>query len=120
MPQHITPGLDPRAADPRPNLLELPKVDLRVKVGGKVLPVVSGIDIDNIDRLNRVQVMLDRQGRVGIDNARIKTRAQDRRDPRLSALIPARPLIVGVPRRIFTDLVRILMNSGINSINKPV
>ena len=48
-----------------------------VEIGGEVLAVGTGVDVEDVDRLDAVEVLLLRQCGVGIDHARIETDAED-------------------------------------------
>ena len=57
---------------PSPNLFKLPEIDLRIKVRGKILAMAAGIDIQNINGINGVEIFLLRQSTPGVNHARIK------------------------------------------------
>ena len=58
---------------PSPNLFKLPEIDLRIKVRGKILAMAAGIDIQNINGINGVEIFLLRQSTPGVNHARIKS-----------------------------------------------
>ena len=104
----------PLPVDPGPDLDELAEVDLRVEVGGEILAVAAGVDIQDVDGVDLVEVAFDRQGAVGVDHARIEPHAEDGGQALLGAAVLALPLVVGVPGRLFADLVRILVDGGVH------
>ena len=110
--EHLVAG--PLAVLPGPHLPgELAEVDFRVKVGREVLAVATGIDIDDVDFLDAIEVLVDCNCGVGVDHTRVKAHTQDSGNALLGAQFLALPLVVGVPRRGFTDLVRLFVNGGI-------
>jgi CheY-like chemotaxis protein len=103
----------PLTVNPGPDLDKLAEVDLRVKVGGEVFTVAAGVDIQDVDGVDGVEVPFDRQGAVGVDYARIKTSTKDCGDPLFCATIFPFPFVVCIPGRLFTNLVRLFMDGGI-------
>nr|GFC89778.1 hypothetical protein [Tanacetum cinerariifolium] len=84
--EHAVAG--PLAVLPAPDLPgELAKVDFRVEVGGEILAVGTGIDVENVDRINAVEMVLLRERGIGIDHARVETDAKDRGDVLLLAFL---------------------------------
>ena len=72
--KHFIAG--PLAILPSPDLTcELTKVNFWVKVSSKIMAVVAGIDINNIDGVDGVEVIFLRECCIGIDDAWIKTHA---------------------------------------------
>ena len=104
----------PFAVDPGPDFFELAKIDLRVEVRGEILAVAAGVHIQNIDGVDGVEIIFFGESAPGVDHARIKADAQN--GGLVVGLEPifAFPLVIGVPRRIFTDLVRFFMNGGVH------
>ena len=104
----------PLAVDPGPDLDELAEVDLRVEVGGEVAAVAAGVDVEDVDRVDRVEVLLDGERGVGIDDTGVEAGAEHGGDALLGAEVLLPPLVVGVPRRVLADLVRILVDRGVD------
>ncbi len=104
----------PLTVDPSPDLDELAEVDLRVEVGGEVAAVTAGVDVEDVDRVDRVEVLLDGERGVGIDDTGVEAGAEHRGDALLGAEVLLSPLVVGVPRRVFADLVRVLVDRGVD------
>ncbi len=76
--------------------------------------MTTGIDIQNIDGVNLVEITLYRQRAIGIDHTRIKTRAENGGQSFFGAAILAFPFVIGVPGRIFTHLIRLFVNRRID------
>src|SRR5690606_24535305 len=94
---------------------ELTEINLRVKVGGKILTVAASVDIDNIDIRHRACIHhVIAKTRIGIDHTRIKSSTQNCRDVLVGTALFTLPFIVVIPWRRLTNLARILMNGGIN------
>ena len=89
------------------------KFDLRVEVGGEVLAVGTGIDVENIDRVDLIEMLLGRQRRPGVDHARIEAHAENGGDALLLAFGQVLPLVVAVPRRGLADFPRFFVDGGI-------
>src|SRR5690606_24256333 len=87
-------------------------LDLRVEVGREVVPVVTGVDVDDVDIADAVKV-IHAQRRIGVDHTRIEAHTENRSDLVLFAELTALPLVVGVPRRGFADLARVLVDGSI-------
>src|ERR1039457_6100085 len=104
----------PLPVDPGPNLYELPEIDLRVKVGRKISAVTSGIHIQYVNCVNLVEVTFYSQGTVGIDHTWIKTGPKYSCHTLFSTNILSFPLVISIPWRLLADLVRILMDCGID------
>ena len=64
--------LHPLPVDPGPDLLELPEVDFRVEIGGEILPVAPGVHVHDVDRVDLVEMVLDRIGAPRVDHARVE------------------------------------------------
>ena len=105
--------LFPLPVDPGPDLNKLAEVDFRVEVGGKIFTVTAGVDVQDVDGVDLVEVVLLRQGAVGVDHAGVEAHAEDGGQSLGGAAVLALPLVVGVPGRVFADLVRILMDGGV-------
>ncbi len=74
----------------------------------------SGIDIDDVDAFDRVEVFFLRQARIGVDHAGVEAHTEDRRDARLLAGLALLPFVVAVPGRRFANLPGILVNRGVH------
>ena len=83
---------------------EFAEVDLWVEVCRKPVAMVAGIDIDNINRLESVEVLVFGQCGVGIYHAWVEATAQNRCRTRLFTALTTFPFVVAIPRRLFTDL----------------
>ena len=92
---------------------ELTEVDFRIEVGGKVTAVAAGVDVDNVDGIDAVEVIVHGHGGVGVDHTRVKAGTENGGDALLFTDGLALPLVVGVPGRVFADLGRIFVNGGI-------
>ena len=53
-------------------------VDLRVEVGGEGVAVVAAVDVDDVERVDLVEVVLERPGGENIGDAGVKTGAEQR------------------------------------------
>ncbi len=73
----------------------------------------TGVDVEDVDRLDLVEVFLLRQGSVSVDHARVETDAEDGGDALFLALGQVFPLVVAIPRRRFADLARLFVDRGI-------
>jgi len=104
----------PLPVDPGPDLDELAEVDLGVEVGGEVLAVAAGIDVEDVDGVDGIEEVLRRQGAVGVDHAGVETDAEDGREALGLAAVLALPFVVGIPGRVLADLVRFLVNGRIH------
>jgi hypothetical protein len=60
--------LFPLPVDPGPDFDEFPEIDLRVKVGRKIFTVTAGVDIQDVDGIDLVEVpySLSLRERVGV------------------------------------------------------
>src|SRR5690606_38049445 len=99
---------------------EFAEVDFRVEVGGEVLAVGAGIDVEDVDRLDLVEVLLLRQGGIGVDHARVEAGTEDGGHVLFLAFGQVLPLVVAIPRRSFTDLVRIFVDCGVQVGNTGI
>ncbi len=104
----------PLAVLPAPHLSgEFAEIDLGIEVGGEILAVGTGVDVEDIDRVNAVEILLLRQCRIGIDHTRVEAHAKDGGDVLLLAFLEVFPLVVAVPGRCFTDLARLFVDGGV-------
>ena len=55
---------------------DLAQVDFGVEVGGKGVAVVTAVAVQNIDRVDGIELMLGSVGAVGLRHARVKAAAQ--------------------------------------------
>ena len=55
---------------------DLAQVDLGVEVGGKGVAVVTAVAVQNVDRVDGIELMLGSVGAVGLSYARVKAAAQ--------------------------------------------
>src|SRR5690606_33466447 len=107
--EHLVLG--PLAVLPRPDATgELAEVRLRIKVGREVAAMVACIHVDDIDGVERVEIFLRCNRRIGVDHARVEASTEDRRDTRLFDRFTTLPLIVAVPWRGFANLHRIFVD----------
>ena len=110
--KHAVAG--PLAVLPAPDLAsEFTEIDFRIEIGGEVLAVRTGVDVEDVDRLDAVEVLLLRQCSVGIDHAWIETDAEDGSHAFFLAFGQVLPLVVTVPRRRFANLARLFVDSGV-------
>ena len=56
---------------------EFAEIDFRVEIGGEILAVITGIDVDNVDIGDSVDIIILGKTRIGVDDARIEARAED-------------------------------------------
>src|SRR5690606_11611693 len=82
-------------------------------VGGKILAVAAGVDVDDVDRLHRIEILVDGELRIGVDDAGVEAGTEDRGDTRLPAFVPALPLVVRIPGRPLADLERVFVDGRI-------
>src|SRR3989344_5533465 len=113
-PFSVYRSLDPLTINPRPNLLELPKVYFRIEVGSKVSSVRTRIYIQDVYRVYFIEIVFLCVRRVRVDDARVKSNAKNRIDADLLTGSFLFPFIIGVPRGILTNLIRILVYSRIH------
>ena len=92
---------------------EFAEIDFRVEIGGEVLAVRTGVDVEDVDRLDLVEVLLLRQSGIGVDYARVEADAEDGGHALVLAFGQVLPLVVAIPRRGFTDLARIFVDGGV-------
>ena len=92
---------------------EFAEVDFRVEIGGEVLAVGTGVDVEDVDRLDLVEVLLLRQRGIRIDHTRIEADTEDGGHALLLALGQVFPFVVAIPRRGFADLARLFVDGGI-------
>ena len=104
----------PLAVDPGPYLDEFTEIDFGVEIGGEIFAMTTGINIQNIDSVDLVEITLYRQRAIGIDHTRIKACAKNSGQPFFSTALLALPFIIGIPGRIFTYLVWLFVNGRIN------
>src|SRR5690554_1621114 len=72
------PVAGPLTVLPGPDLTgELTEIDFRVKVSGKITSVTAGIDINDVDGVNRIKVVLLCQCSISIHHTGIKTHTQN-------------------------------------------
>ena len=104
----------PLAVLPAVNLTgEFAEIDFRVEIGGEILAVGTGVDVEDVDRLDLVEVFLLRQGGIGVDHARVEAGTEDGGDALFLAFGQVFPLVVAIPRWRFADLARLFMDRGI-------
>ncbi|MND79540.1 hypothetical protein D3C80_712850 [compost metagenome] len=76
--------------------------------------MAAGIDVYDIDVGDGVEIFVLGQTRIGVDDARIKTGAEDGGDALFRAFGGTLPFVVTVPRRRFADLVRLFVDGGVD------
>ena len=104
----------PLAVLPAPHLSgEFAEVDFRVEIGGEIFAMGAGIDVENVDRINAVEMLLLRQRCISVDHTRVEAHAKDGRDVLLFALFQVVPFVVAVPRRGLADLARLFVDGGV-------
>ncbi|MNX99076.1 hypothetical protein D3C86_1315080 [compost metagenome] len=104
----------PLAVLPAPHLPgKFAEVDFRVEIGSEVLAMGTGIDVENVDRINAVEILLLRQRRIGVDHTRVEAHAEDGGDVLLFALFEVVPLVVAIPGRRLADFARFFVNGGV-------
>ena len=114
-PLHRVGGvLAPLAVDPRPDLDELAEVDLGVEVGGEVATMASGVDVEDVDGVDGVEVVFGGESAVSVDHAGVEAGAEDRRHAALGTPIPALPLMVRVPGWVLANGVWVLVDGGVD------
>ena len=67
-------------------------VDFGVEVGGKSLAMVAAIAIQNVERIDAIEIMLFQIGREHAGDAGVKTRTQQSCKARILVTILIRPL----------------------------
>ena len=102
----LLPGID--------NAGEFAEVDFRVEIGGEIFAVAAGIDIDDVDIGDLVEIFVLGQLGIGIDDARIEARAEDGGDALFLAFGGALPFVIAVPWRRFADLVRLFVDRRVD------
>ncbi|QTK81390.1 Hypothetical protein AT6N2_L0473 [Agrobacterium tumefaciens] len=112
LPLAILPGIN----DAR----EFAEIDFRIEVGGEPAAVAAGVDIDDIDRRDLVEILILGKARIGVDHARVETDAENGGNALFLAFLRALPLVVSVPRRRLADLGRILVDRRIHIGNPRV
>ena len=68
------------------------QVDFGVKVGGKGVAVVAAVAVENVDRVNRIELMFGGVGAVGLRHTRVKATAQQRSQAGILKLFLVGPL----------------------------
>ena len=68
------------------------QVDFGVKIGGKGIAVVAAVAVENVDRVNRVELMFGGVGAVGLRHTRVKATAQQRSQAGILKLFLVGPL----------------------------
>src|SRR5690606_10926246 len=85
-PLVLLPGPDRRG--------EFAEVDFRIEVGGEVAAVAAGVDVDDIDRFDFIEIGVQRVPSVGVDHTGVEACAQYGGYTGLPAGIAALPFIV--------------------------
>ena len=99
-------GLDPLAVLPVSALGgHFTDVDFGIEVGGKRLSVVAGVRVDDVKRLNGVEMVLHRPRGIDIGHAGIEPAAEKRHDALLPEAVLIRPLPLVFKMRNFGRLV---------------
>jgi hypothetical protein len=70
----------------------LPEIDLGVKVGGKGIPVVAAVAVQDVDFLDRVEMVLPGIGAEHARDAGVKAAAQEGGDAFFTEFLPIGPL----------------------------
>ena len=110
--EHAVAG--PLAVLPAPHLPgEFAEVDFRVKIGGEILAMGPGIDVEDVDRVDLIEILLLGECGPSIHDAWVETDAEDRGDATLLAFGQVLPLVVAVPRWRFADLARLFVDGGV-------
>ena len=104
----------PFAVDPGPDFFELAEIDFRVEICGEIFAVAAGVHIQNVDGVDGIEIILFGEGAPGVHHARIKADAQNGGLVVGFETFFAFPLVIGVPRWIFTDFVRFFVNGGVH------
>ena len=73
----------------------------------------AGIDVENVDRINAVEILLLRKFCVAVDHTRVKADPENGGNVLLLALFEVFPLVVAVPRRGLADLARLFVDGGV-------
>jgi hypothetical protein len=107
-------ALNPLPINPRPHFAELTEIDFRIKVGCKKFPMLARVHVQNIDGVDLIEIVFERVSGVGVYHARVETDAQNRVNAFFCAAVAPFPLVVAIPRRIFTHLFRIFVNGGVH------
>ena len=111
--EHLVRG--PLALLPTPYRAgELPEIDLRVEIGGKIAAVAAGVDIDDVDAVNPVEIGIGGQRGIGIDHTGVEAGAQNGGHALALAILAALPLVIAVPGRRLADFFRILVNGSVD------
>ncbi|MNX76100.1 hypothetical protein D3C86_1075960 [compost metagenome] len=82
--------------------------------------MAAGIDIDDIDRGDLVEIVILGKTRIGVHHTRVEADAENGGNALFLALFRALPLVVSVPRRRFANLGRILVDRRIHIGNTRV
>src|SRR5208337_1341331 len=104
----------PLSVNPCPDFYELSEIDLRVKIRRKISAMTSGVNIQYVYSIDLVEISLYGKGAVGIDNSWVKTSAEYSGHSLVSTSILPFPLIICIPGWFLADLVRFLMDGGVN------
>ena len=105
---------NPAAVDPGPDFFKLAEVDFRIEVGGEIFAMATGIDIQDVNRIQFVEIIFLGQSAPGVDYSRVKPDTENGGDFFRLELIFAFPLIVVVPGWIFANFIRLFMDRGIH------
>ncbi len=74
----------------------------------------AGIDIDDVDRVDGIEVLFHGKRRIGIDHAGVEPGAQDGCYAGLFAPLTPLPFVIAVPGRRLTNLGGIFVDGGID------
>ena len=77
------------------------------------MPMATGVDIDDVDIADAVEILVHRNGRIGVDHTRIEADAENGSHVIRFAQLATLPLVVGIPRRGLADFLRIFMDRGV-------
>jgi len=80
-------------------LADLAKVGVGVEIGGEVATVIAAVHVDDVDRVDTVEMMLRRVSAEHVDDARIEADAEQGRKPFGLEIGFARPLVIRIPGR---------------------
>ena len=67
-------------------------IDLRIEIGGKGLPMIAAIAVENVELADRLQLVLPEPHREHRGDARIEARTEQRHQPRLPETVVIGPL----------------------------
>ena len=87
------------------HLCHFAKIEFGVEVGREGLFVGARVRIHDVDKADRVEIMLQRVGAIGVGDARIETGAEHGQNARFLVALLERPLLPVLEMRLVLELI---------------